>query len=106
MYAVVQTGGKQVRVAPKEVVAVEKLDAREGEAVVLDQVLMVRTDANTRIGTPFVEGAKVVCKVLAHDRGKKIRGFIYKPKKNERRRFGHRQWFTRLRVEEIHLSGS
>ncbi|NLC57630.1 MAG: 50S ribosomal protein L21 [Armatimonadetes bacterium] len=101
MYAVVHSGGKQVRVAPNEVVDVEKLDAPVGEQVTLDQVTMIRTDDGTRLGTPFVEGAKVVCKVLAQGQGEKIRGFTYKAKKNIRRRFGHRQPFTKLLVQEI-----
>ncbi|MDH7569611.1 MAG: 50S ribosomal protein L21 [Armatimonadota bacterium] len=101
MYAVVHTGGKQMRVAPNDVVNVEKLPTPVGEVVELDRVLMVRTEEDVRIGTPFVEGAKVVCKVLAQGRGPKIRGFTYKPKKNERRRFGHRQSYTRLLVQEI-----
>ena len=101
MYAVVHTGGKQVRVAPKDVVDVEKLEIAVGEQVTLDRVLMIRTDDATRVGTPFVEGAKVVCRVLAQGRGEKIRGFTFKAKKNIRRRFGHRQSFTKLLVEEI-----
>lgn len=101
MYAVVHSGGKQVRVAPNDVVQVEKLEASVGDQVTLDQVLMVRTDDGTRLGTPFVEGARVVCKVLAQGRGPKIRGFTYKPKKNVRRRYGHRQSFTQLLVQEI-----
>ena len=101
MYAVVHTGGKQVRVAPNDVVDVEKLETAVGEQVTLDRVLMVRTEDATRVGTPFVEGAKVVCRVLEQGRGEKIRGFTYKPKKNIRRRFGHRQAYTKLLVEEI-----
>lgn len=103
MYAIVQTGGKQLKLAPKDVVDVEKLETPVGEQVELGSVLMVRTDGDedARVGTPFVEGAKVVCKVLAQGRGKKIRGFTFKPKKGERRRFGHRQSFTKLLVEEI-----
>jgi large subunit ribosomal protein L21 len=101
MYAVVHTGGKQVRVGPKDVVNVEKLETPVGEQVTLDRVLMIRTDDATRVGTPFVEGAKVVCRVLAQGRGPKIRGFTFKAKKNVRRRFGHRQSYTKLLVEEI-----
>ena len=102
MYAIVHTGGKQVRVAPNEIVRVEKLDTPVGEQVELDRVLMVRSDdEEARVGTPYVEGAKVVCKVLAQERGKKIRGFTYKPKKNVHRRFGHRQSLTKLLVQEI-----
>lgn len=101
MYAVVHTGGKQVRVAPNDVVNVEKLEAAIGDEIALERVLMVRTDEETRIGTPFVDGAKVRCKVVAQGKGKKIRGFTFKAKKNERRRFGHRQQYTRLLIQEI-----
>ena len=101
MYAIVHTGGKQVRVALNDVVSVEKLEKEVGEQVELGSVLMIRTDDDVRIGTPYVEGAKVVCQVLSQGRGKKIRGFTFKAKKNERRRFGHRQAFTKLKVLEI-----
>lgn len=102
MYAIVHTGGKQVRVSPDEFVNVEKLEVPVGEQVELDQVLMVQSDSGeTRIGTPLVEGAKVVCQVIAQGRGKKIRGYTFKPKKNIHRRFGHRQSFTKLQVKEI-----
>ncbi len=101
MYAIVHTGGKQVRVAPNDVVDVEKLDTPVGQEVRLEQVLMLRTDADVRVGDPYVPGVAVVCEVLQQGRGKKIRGFTFKAKKNERRRFGHRQSFTKLRVREI-----
>ena len=106
MYAIVETGGKQYRVSPNDVIDVEKLDLPEGSICELDKVLMVAKDnGETLVGRPYVEGAVVVAKVVGHGRGPKILGFKYKPKKRYRRRWGHRQWFTRLKIEEIRLPG-
>ncbi|MBX6377455.1 MAG: 50S ribosomal protein L21 [Clostridia bacterium] len=101
MYAIVETGGKQYRVAPGDVVVVERLPAQEGAEVVLESVLAVGEGAEMRVGAPFVPGARAVVRVLEHGRGRKIRGFRYKAKVNYRRRYGHRQPFTRVRVERI-----
>ncbi len=101
MYAIVETGGKQYRVRPGDVLEVERLAAEPGSQVTLDRVLAVGQGADLRVGTPTIEGAAVVARVLAHGRGRKIRGFKFKAKVNYRRRYGHRQPFTRLRIEEI-----
>lgn len=101
MYAIVETGGKQYRVAQGDVVDVEKLDAEVDGQVVLDRVTLVQADGTVRIGTPYVEGAKVVAKVVKQGKGPKVRGFVYKAKTNYRRRFGHRQPFTRIQIEKI-----
>ncbi len=101
MYAIVESGGKQYRVAEGEVIDVEKLSVPEGEKVSLDRVLMVADGGDVRVGTPLVEGARVEATVLDHGKGRKIRIFKYKPKIRYRRRAGHRQLYTRLRIERI-----
>lgn len=105
MFAVVETGGKQYKVKENMTLDVEKIDLPEGESVVLDRVLMVKDDGNLLVGTPYIQGAKVIAKVLKHFKGEKIRVFKYKPKKNYRRRKGHRQLLTRLSIEKIEIGG-
>jgi large subunit ribosomal protein L21 len=101
VYAIVESGGKQYRVAEGQVIDVEKLSAPEGATVSLDRVLMVADGGDVRVGTPVVEGARVEATVLDHAKGRKIRVFKYKPKIRYRRRAGHRQSYTRLRIERI-----
>jgi len=101
MYAVVRTGGKQVRVTPGDAVRVEKLTGEVGDRVELSEVLLVAGEGDARIGTPLVEGAKVVGTITAQDRGEKITVFKMKRRKGYRRKTGHRQYFTEVRVEEI-----
>lgn len=100
-YAVVETGGKQYRAGEASLLRVEKLEAEVGDQVVLDRVLMVSNESGVRVGAPYVEGASVTAKVVRQGKDRKIHGFTFKPKKNQRRRFGHRQQFTELRVESI-----
>src|SRR4051794_37290963 len=106
MYAIVRSGGKQYRVAENQVLRVEKLDAGVGAEVRLEEVLMLGTDDGPTFGAPTVAGAVVVAKVVTHGKGRKIHGFTYKAKKNERRRFGHRQQFTELMVQAIETPGA
>ena len=101
MYAVIETGGKQYRAAENDVLRVEKLEAEVGDEVTLDKVLLVSTDGGVKVGAPYVDGAKVTAKVTRQDKGRKIEGFTFKAKKNERRRFGHRQFYTELKIETI-----
>ena len=101
MYAVIETGGKQYRVAQGEQVEVERLDGTVGSRVEFDRVLMVRTDQEIVVGHPVVEKAKVVGEVLSQDRGDKIIVFKKKRRKNYRRTRGHRQSFTRIKIVEI-----
>ena len=101
MYAVIETGGNQLKVETGMAIYVEKLDVEAGEEVVFDKVCMLGGDT-TKIGTPYVDGAKVTCKVEKQGKGKKIRIFKYKAKKGStRRRQGHRQPYTKLTVEAI-----
>ncbi len=101
MYAIVETGGKQYRVSLGDTFRVEKLPVDLGGTVELDRVLMIAEDENLTIGTPIVTGARVLCTVLEQDRAKKVIAFRYKAKKNVRVKRGHRQYFTRLRVDSI-----
>ena len=101
MYAVVETGGKQYKVSVGQVVDVEKLAAQEGEKVELSRVLMVGQGDQVRVGKPCVEGAKVLATVMGHDRARKVLAFRYMPKERLRRIRGHRQAYTRIKIEEI-----
>lgn len=105
MFAIVETGGKQYRVQEGDLIRVEKLDVPEGEEVVLEKVLAVGEGEGFLVGTPFVPDAKVVARVQRQGKGKKIIVFKYKPKKNYRRKRGHRQLFTELLVKEIIYPG-
>ena len=101
MYAIIETGGKQLRVEQGQAVFVEKLDVEAGDEVVIDKVCLLGGET-TKIGTPYVEGAKVTCKVEKQGKEKKIHIFKYKAKKGStRRRQGHRQPYTKLIVEAI-----
>ena len=101
MYAVVETGGKQYRVQEGDRLLVERLDAPADGEVTLDRVLLISDGETCRVGTPVVDGARVVARVEKHLRGRKITVFTDKPKKNYRRKMGHRQELTRIRIEKI-----
>ncbi len=101
MYAIIETGGKQYKVAEGQMIKVEKLNVEAGDKVTLDQVLMLSNDSGTRIGNPLVEGAQVTAAVLEQGRGKKIVVYKYKRRKNERKKQGHRQAYTKLLIEKI-----
>lgn len=101
MYAVIKTGGKQYRVQQGDVIFIEKLNAQADEAVTFDEVLLVGDAEQSKVGTPVVEGAKVEGKVLAQVKGKKIVVYKYKAKKNERKKQGHRQPYTKVEITAI-----
>lgn len=101
MYAIIVTGGKQYKVQQGDVIYVEKLAAAEGDAVTFDQVVAVSGSNGFVAGTPTVSGAKVVGKVEKHGKGEKVIVFKYKPKKNYRRKQGHRQPYTKVVIEKI-----
>ena len=102
MYAIIQTGGKQYRVAPGDVLRVERLPGERGDAVQLDQVLLVTDDGGEiRVGTPLVENASVKGEIVRQGKGKKILVFKKKRRKNYRRKQGHRQLFTAVQIQEI-----
>lgn len=101
MYAVIETGGKQYRAAEQDTLRVEKIDAEVGTEITLDHVLMVSTNSGVQVGAPYVDGATVTAKVVRQGKGRKIEGFTFKAKKNQRKRFGHRQLFTELVIQSI-----
>ncbi len=101
MYAIIETGGKQYRVQEGDTLFVEKLDANQGDVVTIDSVLAVSKDGKLTVGNPVVDGAKVEAKVAEQGKGKKIIVFKYKPKKDYRKKQGHRQPYTKLVVEKI-----
>ena len=100
MYAIIKTGGKQVKVEVGQTIFVEKLNAEAGETVTFDQVVLVGGES-TKVGTPLVEGASVVAKVEKQGRAKKVITFKYKRRKDSHRKQGHRQPYTKLVVEAI-----
>lgn len=100
-YAVVRTGGKQYRVSPGDLIRVESLPGDLGSTVELPEVLLASAAGTVRIGNPLVDGAKIVAKVVEQGKAKKILVFKMKRRKNERRKRGHRQHLTTLRVLEI-----
>ncbi|MDI6783306.1 MAG: 50S ribosomal protein L21 [bacterium] len=100
-YAIVETGGKQVKVAVGDSVKVEKLDVEVGKEVTLDKVLLISDDKEPKIGKPYVAQAKVVAEVVDQDKSKKVRVFKYKKRKKYRKLKGHRQAYTELKIKEI-----
>lgn len=101
MFAVFRTGGKQFRAEPGRTLLIPSLDVETGELVTFDDVLLAGTEDEVEVGEPTVEGAKVTAEVLAHDRTKKITVFKRKRRKGYRRKQGHRQDFTVVRVADI-----
>lgn len=101
MFVIIETGGKQYKVAPGEKLKVEKLDVEAGGKLSLDKVLLVADGENVKVGTPYVEGAKVETKVLSHGREKKKIVFKYHSKTRYRKKKGHRQHFTELEVVKV-----
>lgn len=99
MYAVIESGSKQYRVAEGDVIEVESLPIEAGKEVELERVLMITNPEGIKVGTPIIEGAKVTATVQGHGRGKKI--IVYKHKKNYHKKQGHRQNFTRLHIDKI-----
>ncbi|NQU62995.1 MAG: 50S ribosomal protein L21 [SAR324 cluster bacterium] len=104
MYAIIKTGGKQYRVAKDDIVTVDLIDQEEGSAFESDQVLFVKTGENDyKVGTPFVEGAKVSGKILNHFKDKKVIVFKKKRRKGYRKTAGHRQNYTKIQIADIQV---
>jgi large subunit ribosomal protein L21 len=101
IYAIIETGGKQYKVAPKQTIEVERLDVPEGDIVELDRVLFIGEDKNALVGNPVIKGAKVVATSLGEAKGEKVIVFKYKAKVRYRRKRGHRQTYTKILVNEI-----
>lgn len=103
MQAIIVTGGKQYNVSEGDTLFIEKLDVNAGDAVVFDQVLAIVDGENSKFGTPVVEGAKVDATVVKNGKGKKIRVFKYRSKKDSKSLQGHRQPYTKVQIEKIAL---
>ncbi len=101
MFAVFLSGGKQHRVNEGDVLKLERLDAKPGEQVTFDKVLLIAQGNEVSVGQPYVAGGKVTAEVLTHDRGSKIRVIKFKRRKNYLRRQGHRQWYTEVKITGI-----
>lgn len=101
VYAVVRSGGRQYRASVGETVLVDRLSAPVGDQLELEDVLLIADGDEIRVGRPVVDGAKVIATVVGQEKGPKLRVFKYRPKQRYRRRAGHRQHYTRLRVDEI-----
>ena len=101
MYAIIESCGKQYKVAEGDVVFFEKLDVEEGKKVTFDKVVLVSEDKKVEVGAPYVKGVKVEGKVVANGKGKKILVYKYKAKKNYRRTQGHRQPYTKVEITKI-----
>ena len=101
MYAVIETGGKQYRVEAGDTLYIEKLAVEAESEITFDKVVALGTDGGFTAGTPYVEGANVTAKVVKNGKAKKITVFTYKPKKNEERKKGHRQPYTKVEITAI-----
>jgi large subunit ribosomal protein L21 len=101
IYAIIEIGGKQYKVAPKQTIEVERLNVPEGDIVELDKVLFIGGDKDTLVGNPIIKGAKVVATSLGEAKGEKVIVFKYKSKVRYRRKRGHRQTYTKILVSEI-----
>ena len=101
VFAVIETGGKQYKVIEQDIIFVEKLDVNEGDDIVFENVVALSDDNGFKVGTPNVEGVKVTAKVLKNGKGKKIYVLKYKSKKNEKKKMGHRQPYTKVQIVKI-----
>ena len=101
MYAIIETGGKQYKVSAGDTLYIEKLNVEADSEVVFDKVIAVGSDDAIKVGAPYVEGATVTAKAVKNGKAKKIVVFTYKPKKNEKRKMGHRQPYTKVEIAAI-----
>ncbi|RKD27966.1 LSU ribosomal protein L21P [Caminicella sporogenes DSM 14501] len=101
MYAIIETGGKQYRVQEGDVLFVEKIEAAAGDSIEFDKVLAVSNNGELSVGAPYVDGAKVTATVVEQGKARKIIVFKYKPKKDYRKKQGHRQPYTKVKIEKI-----
>jgi large subunit ribosomal protein L21 len=101
MFAIIETGGKQYKVSEGDLLFVEKLPAEAGETVTLDHVIAISDGTGFKTGAPYIEGAKVTANVIKNGRSRKISVFRYKAKKNQKKKIGHRQPYTKLQITAI-----
>ena len=103
MYAIIETGGKQYKVEAGDSVFIEKLEVEAADEITFDKVVAVGKEDGLSVGSPYVAGATVTAKVLKNGKAKKITVFTYKAKKNEKRKMGHRQPYTKVEISTINL---
>ena len=103
MYAILKTGGKQLKAAQNDVLICEKLEGEPGTKIEFGEILMVNDGGKTQIGSPLIKGAKVTGEIVRQCKGPKIQGFNYKAKKNERKRWGHRQPQTHVKITSVEV---
>ena len=103
MYAVIETGGKQYKVSEGDVIYVEKLDVEAGADIAFDKVLLIGEGSDVKVGAPVVDGVSVAGKVIKNDKAKKVVVYKYKPKKGYHKKQGHRQPYTKVKIEKINL---
>jgi len=101
MYAIIETGGKQYKVEAGQTLFVEKLNAEPDSEITFDKVVALNREGGIAVGAPYVAGASVSAKVLKNGKAKKITVFTYKPKKNEKRKLGHRQPYTKVEITSV-----
>ena len=101
MYAIIETGGKQYKVQAGDVIYIEKLDVEADAEITFDKVIAVGADDGIKVGAPYVDGASVSAKAIKNGKAKKITVFTYKPKKNAKRKMGHRQPYTKVEISAI-----
>ena len=101
MYAIIETGGKQYKVEAGDVLIIEKLDVEADSEVTFDKVIAVGAEDGIKVGAPYVDGATVSAKAIKNGKGKKIVVMTYKPKKNAKRKMGHRQPYTKVEISSI-----
>jgi large subunit ribosomal protein L21 len=101
MYAILKTGGKQLKAAKDDILIIEKIEGEPGAKITFDEVLLVIDGAKQTVGSPFIKGARVQAEIVRQAKGPKIEAFNYKAKKNERKRWGHRQPQTHVRVTSL-----
>jgi large subunit ribosomal protein L21 len=103
MYAIFRTGGKQFRAEPGRSIRIPSLDIEPGESITFDEVLLGSSDNEVKLGVPLVDGASIKAEVVGHGKGEKIIIFKHKRRKNYRRKQGHRQKYTEVRINEVNL---
>lgn len=103
MYAVIETGSKQYKVAKDDIILVEKLAFKEGSAVKLDKVLLAKDGNTIHVGTPYLKGSHVTCEVIGAVRGDKLIAYKYKKRKSEKKKIGHRQNMLKLKIKSIDI---
>ena len=103
MYAVIETGSKQYKVAKDDIILIERLEVKDGKALKLDNVLLIKEGNSVHVGSPYLKGAAVICEVLAEVRGDKLIAYKYKKRKSEKKKIGHRQNLLKLKIKSIEV---